>query len=240
MNSTKQIKCNTMEIKRNFLKDFPSFSELEKCIECGEEMFSKYDPCKYLSFINEQHDDPKKVSGEIYDFLISWGMKLEKQNVAYRKDLFVQQIDQMKECISNIKDFSLENFKANEDKIRKNLEIFWTIDITGRNSKIVFHTKALHFFLPKLFIPMDRHYTLCYLNDFHDSYYFLKKHETLGDDLEICIAYHRYMADLYKTYQEKLTQLQTKSCPSKNYPITKLLDHAVIGFVRKGKNKCGK
>ena len=141
----KQNKCSTMEINRNFSKDFPSFSELEKCIECGEEMFSKYDPCRYLSFINEKHDDPEKVSDIIFDFLISWGMKLEKRNVTDRKNRFVQQIGQLKECINNMKDFSLENFKANEDKIRKNLEKFWTIDITGRNSKIVFHTKALHF-----------------------------------------------------------------------------------------------
>ena len=48
-------------------------------------------------------------------------------------------------------------------------------------------------------------------------------------ELELCVAYHHQMADLYKKYHKQFTTEQANT----EYPITKLLDHAVIGFARK-------
>lgn len=224
-----------MEIKRNFLEDFPTFSELEKCIECGEVMFGRYDPCKYLNFINEPrkvtHDVTKEEKEIIYDFLISWGMQRVKP---VSKDEFSEQIGNFKDTIVSLRDFSLIDFIDKAEEIRPYLENLYSgIKLTEFETKLVFFSKALHFLLPKLIIPMDRRHTITYLH----------KTNVLSDpnqEFEIFIAYHRRMAGLYKAYKQKLDELQTKFCPSKNYPITKLLDHAVIGCVRRKQNKCDK
>ena len=216
-------------------KDFPSFTKVKEYIECAEKtMFSRYNVCSYLDIVNKSYKDRIAASGVIYDILMNWGMKRAKP---FDREDFIEMMEKadISELLDTLKDFNLNDFNGNNAKdIIKNLKLlFDEITLTHCSTKLVFFSKAMHLYLPELFIPMDWKYTIAYLEE--NS---LQNKKDKGKELNACIAYHKLMANLYKDYEVGFNELQAKTCSEKKWPITKLLDHAVIGFESQKKSGC--
>lgn len=198
--------------------EFKSFQKMEACIKKAEEdMFSGYNPKGYLNFITKGYDARCKDGKYVYHTLRLWGLD---RISPYEEQYFLKYYNDVKVYMDNLSRCKLEDFNGNSGKIIENLEkIFLYVRPSTNNSRLVYDSKALHLFLPDLIIPMDRKYTITAL----------KKTHQLGDvkkELDIFIAYHKMMAKIYKSHKNELDKMHRET----GYPITKLLDHAVIGF----------
>lgn len=224
-----------MKTENDLQKDFPSFSKVKEYIECAEKtMFNRYDVCRYLDIVNKSFEERKAASGDIYDILRNWGINRAKP---IGKEEFTEIIKKtnISEILDNLKKFTLNDFNGNNAKdIIKNLKLlFDEITLTHCSTKLVFFSKAMHLYLPELIIPMDRKYTMSYLED---TYLLSKK--DIEKEFDVCVAYHKLMAILFKNYRTELSKFQLVNDTDKKWPITKLLDHAVIGCAIYEKNEC--
>lgn len=224
-----------MKTENDLQKDFPSFSKVKEYIECAEKtMFSRYDVCSYLDIVNKSYEERKAASGAIYDILRDWGINRAKP---IGREEFIEMMvkTDISALLDTLKDFNLNDFNGKNSKnIISNLsKLFNRIKLTHCSTKLVFFSKALHLYLPELIIPMDRKYTMAYLEEAS-----LLNKKNIEKELDVCVAYHKLMAILFKNYRTELSKFQLVNDTDKKWPITKLLDHAVIGCAIYEKNEC--
>lgn len=98
------------------------------------------------------------------------------------------------------------------------------------NSKLVATTKVMHFFLPDLIPPMDREYTMKFFNMHLPTIKSNEDHKNIEKEVQIFNLVLKKMQYICK--QVKCEQfIDDIFSPS----IPKVLDNAIVGYVRKHK-----
>ena len=171
----------------------------------------------------------------VRDTLIEWNMntrgaKLEKE------DRFIELIQNVKPIFDQLNQYTLLDF-INESKckeIEKLLcELYRTLKISI-NNPFVTTSKTLHFYMPQLFIPIDRTYTVNYFTNYRGAD--LPNKENKKDLVKWAISFHKLLAQLYYRFEEDFNELSTQT----KIPVTKLLDDVLIGFAIYRRSYCAK
>ena len=164
----------------------------------------------------------------LYATLCSWDMNTRGAKLREFKDFKISIIEN-KEHIIKLQKYRIEELKESQlnNEVFPQLEnIFKNLKIANNKTQIVSLSKTLHFMLPYLIMPIDRRYTMSYLYGY-DNYSDDWKSE-FKTFKEIFSFFHEV------TKNANIANLNNKSLIRKrlNTSVTKILDNAIIGYVR--------
>lgn len=224
---------NNDEWNRNLLDDFKNFDIVKRCI-----FFCLAD----YRVENEMSDDAGKFYQKLmkfpyntmFDFdhvkmvrntLIKWNMNTRGAQLADEKD-FIESVQTTKKVLDELNQYILPDF-LNYNK-QKEIEIllckvYEKLNLSKSNP-FVTTSKTLHFYMPQLFIPIDRTYTVNYFTNYKGVDLPDKKNKK--DLVKWAMSFHRQLAKLYDLHIEEFNNLSIQT----KIPITKLLDDMLIGF----------
>ncbi len=206
---------------------------------CNQEYRFAHDLKFYRDIIN-MHRSVKDILNliknddfcrKLYNTLEAWNMnqrgarlnefEIVKESIR-QHELFL--IDLYENKLDSIE--SVENEKG--QKIIRDLEfVFCHLEIMKSKRRIVGVSKAMHFLLPDLVMPIDSTYTMPYF--YGSNKYSEKAEKEFRDYLDIFARTHRIANNL------QLTNSDVKG-GEWNTSIPKLIDNAIIGFDKYMKN----
>jgi hypothetical protein len=206
-----------IEVKlENLKKDFRKYF----CIVRNEYRVSDKADKFYQTILKYNKDGLNKLLKNdeylslIYFTLDAWNMN--------QREAKLKNFKFFKKSVLNIKRelFDIQNKIFYSDKIKKEeLEkLFNGIDICVQESKLVAHSKTLHFLLPNVFFPIDNRYTLKIFSDskenFEKYFYIHQEFNKIYNDINI----KKIINEIVNEFKSDL-------------PITKIFDNAVIGYI---------
>ena len=105
----------------------------------------------------------------VYDTLISWKMNQRRAKLS-DFETFKTSILKNREIFDLLEQYTLPNIYNDEVVAIKLKELFSALQLTQSKTKFVTTAKTLHFFLPKLVVPMDTEYTLWFFESKTDKF----------------------------------------------------------------------
>ncbi len=205
---------------------------LDKCVNYQNNSSSEY----LYNLVLKKHKDYELKqlldSDEFYILLYatldSWGMNSRGAKLI-ELDLFIKNIKQNKNLFLELEKYNLSNIDV--DELNQLLDT--KIALLYKNTKIinsrqtnlfvkdplVVNSKLFHFILPKLFVPMDRKYTMSYFYRTVNTNYMRFK-EVMRFNLKFLTDYNKNN-DLLDKFQNKFRY--------ELYP-SKLFDNVIIGL----------
>jgi len=206
------------------LEEFDNVNLLEKTLAITEEKYRRYDPGWYLYRLISRYDDKDKYSHEfielVYVTLSAWNMNSRGAKLN-EFDMFKKSIINNKILLEYFTDKSI-NDVVNID-IQNNLkELFFKLKLVYRNKPLlVTFSKFLHFYFPKLIVPIDRTYTCKY---FYGNTSIPSK---LEGQFEKFIQIEKEFSEFSKRHY--LKKYLTKDW---NLCETKVMDNMIIGYIK--------
>lgn len=202
-------------------KSYLRFKTFDKYIANYQNNYRLYDPAMYL-YKAVLDFKGNKFSNEfielVYTTLIAWNMNSRGAQLS-RFEIFKNSIKKNRNAILAISKFRLGklNEKSFEITLKYVDKLFDKLDLVAPGKpKLVTYSKTLHFFIPHLFMPVDRTYTLKhfpYRNDLHK-----KSCEVFK---KIFNQFNEFAAS------NNLTQHINKN---RNRTIPKIIDNIIIGY----------
>lgn len=164
----------------------------------------------------------------IYDTLISWDMDYRRAKLV-SFDKYSDSIRAACGEIIELAAFSIcELDEETLPSIRARLsDLFQTLNVMQSKSQIVGCSKALHFLLPRLVMPIDGKYTLTFLFGYRAYLRSLEAEARLFED--IFSAFHGLALRLSLSNSDE-------SPEGWNTTVPKIIDNAIIGYIRNRKN----
>lgn len=160
----------------------------------------------------------------IYATLTAWGMhrmgtgdtKLVDFNV------FVDSFRQSEQPIKNLATLALADLQPDQvDAVGRQIwAVISKLKVGQGMTKIVAGSKALHHVLPELVPPIDREYTI--------QFFFHHKTFTQGDEIAFREVYPRF----HRVAAQCKDKIETHLGQGMNTSTTKVIDNAIVGFVR--------
>ena len=212
-----------MKIKEeNFNKIISDRTLFEKCLQHTKENYRTYDPGQYLYNLLMDKTNSDTFSDEyislIYTTLIAWNMNGRGAKLNNFEE-FKKEILSQRKNLELLKGLKIE--ELNEKDFNKVVdileEIFKNIKLVKTNSPLVTFSKAIHFLLPNLVVPIDRKYTI---NFFYGN-------AQLQNDNQFKI-----FRELFSKFWvlSKKYDLKSYKDPIWNKNTPKILDNAIIGY----------
>jgi len=171
----------------------------------------------------------------IYATLTSWGMHRMGPGGSKMEDYekFKNSILSNKSVIIELSKFKLCDLNQDiRDSIEGKLKyLFSNLEVMRSKSKLVGNSKVIHYLLPDLCPPIDRQYTLRF---FYGN--LNKKNAPLfnkNEEINLFLEIFNYFLEICKELNLKLENYDINK--AFNTSIPKIIDNAIIGFVR-GKN----
>jgi hypothetical protein len=208
---------------------------------CNEHYRFKHDLILYREIIDRHRADNSLdllLDDENFYFLIM--STLKKWNMDQRGAKLAA-IDDLKESIlihrvDLIKLYRYKLHLITEDEVDHKLigllqKIFSNLKIMESKRRIVGVSKALHFLLPDLVMPMDGKYTLMYFFN-HNKY-----RNTIQGEFNI---FEDIFAETYRIAKKLNLNQSDVDGKSWNTSIPKLIDNSIIGFYKYIENHFGK
>lgn len=167
-----------------------------------------------------------------YATLASWGMHRMGPKGPKMEDyvIFRNSILSNKPIIIELSEYKLCDLEHDErDLIKEKINrLFNNLEVMRSDSKLVGNSKVIHYLLPDLCPPVDREYTLRFFYGSLTSKNTpsFDKNEATGLFLEI----FDYFFEIYKKLSLKLEDYDLNK--TFNTSIPKIIDNAIIGFVR--------
>ena len=221
------------EWNRSASDDFAKFNTIEKCILfClagyrTEEKSSDKTAKLYYELLHIPYQDlfsPTNTE-KVWNTLVQWNMNARGAKLQ-KEEIFTESLNENKSIMDQLCDYKLLDFLDNTKvKTIKGLmkQLYRKIKLSKSNQFVTI-AKTLHFFMPQLFIPVDRTYTINYFSNYKSPD--LPSNKKYQKQVEWAISVHRSLATIYKKHQLKFDELSLKT----KLPITKLLDDMLIGF----------
>lgn len=212
---------------RDFETVFCDENFLKECVEFALENYraEKKSTKLYkqvLSFHFQEKFSTSFIS-LVYDTLKAWNMNSRGAKLAEVND-FSQSIIASKNKIESLQEYTIKDFAKNSD-IFTTLEILFNeLHLTQTKTKLITFAKTMHFFLPDLVAPIDRHFTL--------NFFYNKPMTGYGNEFQSFKDIHTIFSQFVNKHTA-LDELISKNNWNKSIP--KLLDNAIIGIVSKEK-----
>jgi hypothetical protein len=144
------------------MKDLKMF-EKDECLKvflekAEEERHLDQDHYKQLvsTPLNDKFTD--EFIGDVYKTLEAWGMNSRAAKLKERS-AFIQSLKNNKDLITHLDGYTLPNLGKAESTLKK---LFDSLELVETKSKLVTFTKTMHFYHPKLVVPIDRRYIYSY------------------------------------------------------------------------------
>lgn len=165
----------------------------------------------------------------VYRTLIEWGMDARRAKLVdfgIFKDSISNHVKELEELSDyNICDLNQQNLDALFSKI---VILFTNMKVMNSTCRIVGVSKALHFLLPDLIMPIDRNYTL--------RFYYGKPQVTFSTIKSEINVFKRIFTDAFHLVQQlPLTQAVVDG-QGWNQNVPKLIDNALIGYRKSCQN----
>lgn len=159
----------------------------------------------------------------VHETLKAWNMNSRGAKLAEVND-FSQSIIDSKNKIESLQEYAIKDFTKNSG-IFTTLEILFNeLHLTQTKTKLITFAKTMHFFLPDLVAPIDRHFTL--------NFFYNKPMTGYGNEFQSFKDIHTIFSQFVNKHTA-LDELISKNNWNKSIP--KLLDNAIIGIVSKEK-----
>lgn len=202
---------------------FNDESILTGCIKETTLNYRAYDPGIYLYKLIFNYTYEEKFSDEfielVYATLCAWNMNSRAAELTEFED-FKKSILENKELFDYFKEYNLSNF-TEISNLKKLQDLFTKLKLCKQNAKLVTHSKTMHFFLPDLFVPIDRTYTVQFFRGYTTNL------GSLNEQIGLFLQYHVQFSNFAKEKDLK------KYIDDKwNKTIPKVIDNAIIGFLR--------
>jgi len=207
--------------------DLSAFNEegiLEQSLDKTAKEYRLYDPGWYLyrMIINFPGN---KISSDfielVYVTLCAWNMNSRGAKLS-EYDIFEESIVSHKGVIDKLGNWKINDLAQNSDvrEFLKDLFFSLTLVAPGKPPLVTF-SKAIHFFLPHLVVPIDRKYTLSYF--------------TGNTGINPC---KEKQFSMFYNIQEEFSCFASENNLEKfkdnrwNLTIPKVLDNMIIGFMK--------
>lgn len=158
---------------------------------------------------------------DVYEMLKDFKMNSRGAKLSELKE-FKQSIEDHTDTILSLAKFKLETVKATDEAFKETIaSLFDSLDLTQTNSRLVTFSKAMHFLLPDLFMPIDRRYTLQFF------------YESTPVDQKACFlqVFEQFRAFAQEHHAVLKEQVDKTSCWNRNIP--KVIDNIIIAYVTK-------
>ena len=133
---------------------------------------------------------------------------------------FKKSIKKHADTIQSLAKYKLEKVKSTDDTFNETIDsLFDKLHLTQTKSSLVTFSKAMHFLLPDLFMPIDRRYTLRF---FYESTPINQK-QCFLQVFEQCRQFAQEHSEILKA------QVDKTSCWNRNIP--KVIDNIIIAYV---------
>lgn len=162
-------------------------------------------------------NEKKDFFSLVFVTLDSWNMNDRAARInTFGK--FKKNILNQRNNLLNLEEIGFCSFEENKNAIR---EIFDNINVSNKKRKIVANSKTLHFILPNLFIPIDGKFTMNFFGKSGSNF------PTYSFILSKFIEIYKYKKIVINNIQKQIFK-EIKLV----LPITKIIDHAIIGYAK--------
>lgn len=157
-------------MRRNLQRFIDNPNLLADSLQRTESTYRPHDPGWYLyRKVVAEADIGARLTQHfielVYTTLIAWNMDSRRARLA-EFDVFMNSIVSRRESFQRLASFRVELLTQGEMEsmlASDAYELFYNLDLVADSKpRLVTCSKTLHFFLPDLFIPIDRTYTLNY------------------------------------------------------------------------------
>jgi hypothetical protein len=205
------------------LKVFDDINMLEKTLVITEENYRPYDPGWYLYRLVSQYNGDK-YSHEfielVYVTLSAWNMNSRGAKLN-DFDLFKKSVKDNKILLEYFNNKSIKDIINIEiQNILK--ELFFKLKLVYKDKPLlVTFSKFLHFYFPKLVVPIDRTYTCNYFYG----------HTSIPATLD---GQFKKFIQIEKEFSEYCKRHNLKKYLSKDWNLceTKVMDNMIIGYIK--------
>jgi len=161
---------------------------------------------------------------DIYKTLESWDMNSRRAKLVSFPE-FSESLINLSSNIIGLANYTIELLDENDlREINPRLgELFENLKVMQSRSRIVGVSKAMHFLLPRLVMPVDGKFTLKFFFNYRPYRPFLSWE--VGLFLDIFAAFSKFARDLGLTRQDE-------DPSSWNTTVPKIIDNAIIGYLR--------
>ena len=208
------------KLKRNLLSTIPAKS-IARLAKSGEKLLTQgYDAELYNRILRFPRKDinSDEFIKLVYDMLIAFKMNSRRAKLSAFVD-FKKTIIKKTDIIQSLAKYKLEKVKATDDSFVATIDsLFDDLRLTQTKSSLVTFSKAMHFILPDLFMPVDRWYTLRF---FYESTPVNEK----ACFLQVFEQFRLFAQEHHESLQE---QVDSNSHWNRNIP--KVIDNIIIAY----------
>ena len=225
-------------IQKRLFETFPSKKDLIGYAGSCAEEYRRFSASYYLYqavILRQRHSridaliaDPD-FHGLVYRTLVSWDMNFRNAKlVSFRK--FSTGITEVSNKIRKLAAFSMSDLGDEQAPlvIADLGSLFGSLKVMESKSQIVGCSKALHFLLPRLVMPIDGKYTLKFLFGYRVN------PPSLNDEVKL-------LSDIFQGFLKLSRRLGLSSADEReigwNTTVPKIIDNAIIGYMRQQKRQ---
>ena len=210
-------------LKRDLLSTIPAKS-IARLAKSGEKLLTQeYNDTaerynRILRFSRQDIDSDELIK-LVYDMLIAFKMNSRGAKLCALPD-FRKSIRKHANIIQSLAKYKLEKVKSTDDSFSEAIgSLFDNLRLTQTKSPLVTFSKAKHFLLPDLFMPIDRRYTLRF---FYDS---------VPVDQKQCFlqVFEQFRQFAHEHHETLKAQVDSSSCWNRNMP--KVIDNIIIAYM---------
>lgn len=222
-----------LTLKKGLVKCFSDTKDLSHLIEMQvrytTENYRPFDPALYLYNQILNYQDGKKFTDEfiqlVYTTLIAWNMNQRGARLS-KFDAFIKSILDSKDELYSLNSYRLEDLNQEhlESVFRTTKKLFKQLELVENGKpKLVTFSKALHYFVPNLTMPVDRAYTL----RFYFGNYNVPKEEEKQFDIYWNILLDAAEFTRYFDFKKLKDDRWNRNTP-------KMIDNFIIACVKNG------
>ena len=211
------------KLKRDLLSTIPAKS-IARLAKSGEKLLTQeYDETaerynRILRFPRKDINSDEFIN-LVYDMLIAFKMNSRGAKLSAFAD-FKTTIAKQADIIQSLAKYKLEKVKATDDTFIATIDsMFDSLRLTQTKSSLVTFSKAMHFLLPDLFMPIDGRYTLRF---FYES----KPVNEKACFLQVFEQFRLFAQEHHESLRE---QVDSNSHWNRNIP--KVIDNIIIAYV---------
>ena len=206
------------KLKQTLLSAIPAKS-IARLAKSGEKLLKKYDAEFYNRILRYSRKDifSDKFLELVYKMLVAF--KMNSRGAKLSVD-FKETVKEHADTIQSLAKYKLEKVKATDEAFTATLDsLFGNLRLTQTKSSLVTFSKAMHFLLPDLFMPIDRRYTLRF-------FYELSPVNEKQCFLQVFEQFRQFAHEHHETLK---AQVDKTSHWNRNIP--KVIDNVIIAYV---------
>lgn len=241
----KNYSDQVVDIQKNYKEYYEAFKSSDPFNGPSLHFHTRALGMRRAAFEKDSTEEQKKVFLEmIYATLVSWGMHSRAANMV-NFDAFEKSIIDSWENVSNAQEYTLKNMDDKKWGVVKN--IYKKVVIMSGNSHLVGNSKVMAHLLPNIAAPIDREYTMAFLNDNakwgEKTQIIANKKETKNEDetyKQWDIFYNVTKGFFHKIAQNESVKQFYNECKGAyewNTSLLKFIDNLVIGAKQKKPKK---